>query len=166
MHGGAPKATAGIPLPKEYTIENLDLVTKGAENMKHHIGNMHKMGVPVVVAVNAFSSDTEAELELVRKIAKEAGAFDAVVCTHWANGSAGAKDLALAVEAACKSTQQVNFTYNLEESIQDKITAIATKVYGAKDVTFSDLALSKIKLYQENGYGNLPICMAKTHVCN
>ena len=166
MHGGGPKVTAGAPLHFEYLQENLDLVARGCSNMKHHIRNAIKFGVPVVVAINKFSTDTENEINLVKGEALEAGAFDAVLADHWARGGAGAADLAEAVQKACKHSKKENFKflYPLEASIQQKIEIIAKEIYGAKDVSYSDLALSKIKAYEAAGFGELPICMAKTHL--
>jgi len=102
MHGGGPKVVAGKPLAHAYTQENLDLLEKGCSNLVRHIGNARNFGIPVVVAVNRFKDDTPAEVELVRKIAKAAGAEDAVVSNHWAEGGAGAVELAHAVVAACQ----------------------------------------------------------------
>ena len=101
MHGGGPKVVAGKPLAPEYTDENLDLLDKGLPNMAAHIKNALRFGVPVVVAVNRFTADTDAEIEMVRKAAIAAGAEDAVMADHWAKGGAGAVDLAKAVIAAC-----------------------------------------------------------------
>ena len=101
MHGGGPKVVAGKPLAKEYTEENLDLLRAGLGNMQHHIKNALRYGVPVVVAVNSFASDTPAEVELVRKAAVDAGAEDAVVCTHWMEGGKGALELANLVVKDC-----------------------------------------------------------------
>lgn len=123
MHGGGSAVVAGTPLPEEYTTENLELVRKGVCNMQHHIRSAVKYGVPVVVALNKFTSDTQAEVDIVTAAAKEAGAFDAVLANHWAEGGAGAKDLALAVKAACKQADRSNFKflYPLEMPLKDKI---------------------------------------------
>lgn len=123
MHGGGPSVVAGNPLPEEYTSENLDLVRKGVCNMQHHVRNAVKYGIPVVVALNKFTSDSQAEIDIVIQAAKEAGAFDAVLANHWAEGGAGAKDLAVAVKNACKEAKRENFKflYPLEMSIKDKI---------------------------------------------
>ena len=164
MHGGGPKVVAGRPLDPAYTEENLELVKKGAENLKVHIKNTLKYGVPVVVAVNRFSTDTEAEIELVRKIALEAGAENAVMSNHWADGGAGAVELGKAVIAAAEKPSNFKFLYNLDLPIKTKIEIIAREIYGAGSVTYTELAEKQIKSYTENGFDRLPICMAKTHL--
>jgi len=164
MHGGLGRVVAGKPLPKELTEENLEYLEKGCENLKAHIRIARQYGVPVVVAINRFTPDTDAEIELVRKIAQEAGAEDAVPTEHWAKGGAGARELAEAVMAACEKPSDFKFLYPLESSIKDKIETIATKVYGADGVDYLPEAEAKIKQYTSFGYDNLPICMAKTHL--
>lgn len=164
MHGGGPKVVAGQPLAPEYTEENLELLEKGCCNMVKHIKNAVSFGVPVVVAVNRFTSDTDAEIELVRKIAKEAGAEDAIMSNHWAEGGAGAVDLAKAVMKACEKPTNFNYLYPLDMSIKEKIETIAKKLYGADGVEYSPQAEQQIKLYTEAGFDKLPICMAKTHL--
>ncbi len=164
MHGGGPKVVAGRPLDPAYTEENLELVEKGTENLKVHIKNALKYGVPVVVAINRFTTDTDAEVELVRRIAIEAGAEDAVVSSHWADGGAGAVDLGKAVIAAAEKPSNFKFLYDLDLPIKTKIEIIAKEIYGAGSVTYSELAEKQIKAYTENGFDKLPICMAKTHL--
>jgi methylenetetrahydrofolate dehydrogenase (NADP+)/methenyltetrahydrofolate cyclohydrolase/formyltetrahydrofolate synthetase len=164
MHGGGPKVVAGRPLAPEYTDENLDLLRAGLGNLLMHIKNARRFGVPVVVAINRFTSDTPAEVELVRKAALEAGAEDAVLSDHWANGGTGAVDLARAVIAACEKPTDFHFLYPLEASIKEKIETIATQIYGADGVDYSPEAEAKIELYTRLGFANLPICMAKTHL--
>jgi methylenetetrahydrofolate dehydrogenase (NADP+)/methenyltetrahydrofolate cyclohydrolase/formyltetrahydrofolate synthetase len=164
MHGGLGRVVAGKPLPKELTEENLEYLEQGCENLKAHIRIARQYGVPVVVAINRFTPDTDAEIELVRKIAQEAGAEDAVPTEHWARGGAGARELAEAVMAACEKPSDFKFLYPLESSIKDKIETIATKVYGADGVDYLPEAEAKIKQYTSFGYDNLPICMAKTHL--
>jgi formyltetrahydrofolate synthetase len=164
MHGGGPKVVAGRPLDPAYTEENLELVEKGAENLKVHIKNALKYGVPVVVAVNRFTNDTDAEIELVRKIAIEAGAEDAVMSNHWADGGAGAVDLGKAVIAAAEKPSNFKFLYDLDLSIKEKIETIAREIYGAASITYTETAEKQIKSYTENGFDKLPICMAKTHL--
>jgi len=116
------------------------------------------------VAVNAFPDDTEAELELVRKAAAEAGAEGAVVSKHWAEGGAGAADLAEAVVAAADKPSDFKFLYPLDESIEEKIRTISVEIYGADGIEFSDLAKEQVELYTKLGFDGLPICMAKTHL--
>ncbi|XP_019335517.1 C-1-tetrahydrofolate synthase, cytoplasmic isoform X3 [Alligator mississippiensis] len=164
MHGGGPTVTAGVPLPKEYTEENLQLLANGCSNLSKQIQNAHIFGIPVVVAVNVFKTDTEAELDLVTQMAKEAGAFDAVKCTHWAEGGKGALALARAVQRASQTPNHFKLLYNVELPVMDKIRIIAQQIYGADDIELSPEAEQKIILYTKQGFGNLPICMAKTHL--
>ncbi len=164
MHGGGPKVVAGKPLDPAYTEENLDLLKAGLPNLQHHIKNALGFGIPVVVAVNAFSNDTDAELELVRQAAVDAGAEGAVVSTHWMDGGAGAKALAEAVVAAAEKPSNFKFLYPLEASIKEKIETICTEIYGADGVEFLPEAEAKIELYTKLGFDKLPICMAKTHL--
>jgi len=164
MHGGGPKVVAGAPLAPEYTEENLELLEEGCSNLRVHIRNARRFGVPVVVAVNRFHDDTDAEVDLVRRIAKEAGAEDAVMSNHWADGGAGSVALGEAVIAACEQPSDFKFLYPLEQSIKEKIVTIARKMYGADGVEFSEKAEQQIASYTRNGFDNLPICMAKTHL--
>ncbi len=164
MHGGGPKVVAGKPLAPEYTDENLALLEKGLPNMVAHITNARSFGVPVVVAVNRFATDTEAEIETVRKSAVGAGAEDAVMADHWAEGGAGAVALAEAVMAACQKPTDFKFLYPLEWDIKKKIETIATRIYGADGVDYSPEAEAKVALYTRLGFDRLPICMAKTHL--
>jgi methylenetetrahydrofolate dehydrogenase (NADP+) / methenyltetrahydrofolate cyclohydrolase / formyltetrahydrofolate synthetase len=168
-HGGGPTVTPGTPLPVAYTNENLDLLKAGVCNMQHHVRSIAKFGLHAVVAVNRFSTDTDAEIEIVKAAALEAGAHAAVECNHWAIGGAGAIKLGEAVIAACasaraKSESSFKFLYPLEFSIPDKIRKIVTDIYGGSDVTFSPEAEQKIASYTKQGWGNLPVCMAKTHL--
>jgi len=121
MHGGGPKVLAGRPLAPEYTDENLELLAKGLPNLAAHVRNALLFGVPAVVAVNRFTSDTDTEIDLVRKVAVEAGAEDAVMSDHWAEGGIGAVDLAKAVMAACRKAGNFRFLYPLEWDIKKKI---------------------------------------------
>ncbi|EPQ12559.1 C-1-tetrahydrofolate synthase, cytoplasmic [Myotis brandtii] len=164
MHGGGPTVTAGLPLPKEYIEENLELVEKGFSNLKKQIENARMFGVPVVVAVNAFKTDTETELDLVSSLAREHGAFDAVKCTHWAEGGKGALALAQAVQKAAQAPSSFRLLYDLKLSVADKIRIIAQKIYGADDIELLPEAQLKAEVYTKQGFGHLPICMAKTHL--
>ncbi len=164
MHGGGPKVVAGKPLAPEYTDENLDLLAKGLANLTAHVRNALRFGVPVVVAINRFTADTDAEIDLIRKAAVAVGADDAVPCTHWAEGGAGAVALAKAVEAACARPSDFRFLYPLEWDIKKKIETIATEIYGADGVEYTPEAEAKIALYTRLGFDRLPICMAKTHL--
>ena len=164
MHGGGPRVVAGKPLDYAYTTENLDLLSKGLGNLQHHIRNAKKYGVNVVVAVNSFKDDTEAEVELIRKAAVEAGAEDAVVCRHWMEGGKGAVALGEAVIKAAEKPTNFKFLYPLEMSIKEKIETICTQIYGADGVEYSPEAERKIELYNRLGFDKLPLCMAKTHL--
>jgi methylenetetrahydrofolate dehydrogenase (NADP+)/methenyltetrahydrofolate cyclohydrolase/formyltetrahydrofolate synthetase len=165
MHGGGAKVVAGKPLDRAYTEENLELLEAGLPNMLHHIKIARKFGVPVVVAVNKFFTDTDSEVELVRKAAvSQGGAFDAVVSEHWEFGGEGAVKLAEAVIAASNEEHNFKFLYPLEASIKEKIEAIATEIYGADGVDYSPDAEARIADYERLGFGNSTICMAKTHL--
>merc|ERR1719242_1117369 len=164
MHGGGPKVVAGTPLKPEYLHENLELVEKGFCNLRKQIQNANTFGVPVVVAVNKFATDTQAELELICRLAKENGAFDAVLCNHWALGGPGAKNLALAVEKACEAPSKFKFLYDVTDPIEKKIETIAKTIYGADGIEISEQAQEAINRYKKQGFNNMPICMAKTHL--
>ena len=165
MHGGGPKVVPGKPLDKAYTEENLELLEKGLPNLLQHIENATKFGVPVVVAVNRFNSDSDAEVELIRKRAKETGAYDAVVSEVWLNGGAGGADLARAVVNAIEEEENnFEFLYDDDMSIKEKIEAVATEIYRADGVDYSDVAEAKIKQFTKMGLSHLPLCMAKTHL--
>jgi formyltetrahydrofolate synthetase len=164
MHGGGPKVVAGKPLDPAYTEENLELLEKGAGNMVAHIKNALRFGIPVVVAINRFKDDTEAEVELLKRIAREAGAFDAAVSNHWEEGGRGSVELGRAVMAAAQEPSDFDFLYPLEASIKEKIETIATHIYGADGVEYSEEAERKIERYNRLGFAGLPICMAKTHL--
>ena len=164
MHGGGPRVVAGKPLDYAYTSENLPLLEKGCANLEAHIENIKRYGVPVVVAINQFKDDTPAEIALIREKAVAAGAEDAVLSTHWANGGDGAVDLAKAVIAACEKPSDFQFLYPLEWSIKAKIEKIAMDIYGAASVSYTPEAEAKIALYTRLGFDKLPICMAKTHL--
>lgn len=164
MHGGGPPVSAGKPLAKEYTEENISLVVKGCANLCKHIENAKKFGVQVVVAINQFKSDTAAEMEAIRKASMDAGAYDAVVSNHWAEGGKGAEALGRAVIAACEAgkSEEFRYLYDLELPIRTKIEIISKEIYGADGVDFSELAAQQMAQYESSGFGNLPICIAKT----
>lgn len=164
MHGGIGKVVAGKPLDESLTRENIPAVEKGCENLAKMIENVRYFGLPAVVALNRFTTDTDGELEAVRCKAIEAGAEDAVPSTVWAEGGAGGEDLARAVVKAAEKKSDFHFLYPLDASIKEKIEVIATKIYGADGVDYLPLAEQKIKLYTKLGYDKLPICMAKTHL--
>jgi len=164
MHGGGPMVKPGAPLDEAYTKENLPLLEKGLCNLGVHIKNALRFGIPVVVAVNAFQGDTDAELEMIRSYAVGQGAEDSVVTTHWADGGKGSAKLAKAVVAACEKPSDFRFLYPLDWSIKQKIEKIAIDIYGADGVTYEPVAEKQIANYERAGFGNLPICMAKTHL--
>jgi formate--tetrahydrofolate ligase len=164
MHGGGPPVVAGKPLAPEYLEESVELVTRGCDNLVRHIENAHKFGVKVVVAVNRFQTDTAAEIDAVKEAATSAGAYDAVLANHWAEGGAGAAELAAAVERACQDCNEDNFRYLYDTNlpIKDKIEIIAKEIYRADGVDYTDLAETQIAQYEKAGFGALPICIAKT----
>jgi methylenetetrahydrofolate dehydrogenase (NADP+)/methenyltetrahydrofolate cyclohydrolase/formyltetrahydrofolate synthetase/formate--tetrahydrofolate ligase len=164
MHGGGPKVVAGSPLAPVYSEENLELLEKGCSNLVRMIANARTFGIPVVVAVNRFHTDSDAEVELVRKISRKAGAEDAVMANHWALGGAGAVELGKAVVAACEKPSRFQFLYPLERTIKEKIETIVKEMYGGAGVEYSEEAEKKIAHYTRVGFDKLPICMAKTHL--
>ena len=155
-HGGARRRDLDQP--------NVESVWAGGPNLAHHVGIVKGFGLPVVVAINRFSSDSGEELDAVRQIAVEAGAAAAVECDGFAQGGPGAEELAQAVVAATETTSEISYAYPLEASAQDKVLALAQKVYGAADVTWSAGARRQLQYFESQGWGGLPICMAKTHL--
>jgi methylenetetrahydrofolate dehydrogenase (NADP+)/methenyltetrahydrofolate cyclohydrolase/formyltetrahydrofolate synthetase len=164
MHGGGPTVSPGAPLDRAYTEENLKLLEAGLPNLGVHIKNALRFGIPVVVAVNSFTTDTPAEMEMVREYAISQGAEDSVVSKHWAEGGMGAAKLAEAVVAACEKPSKFEFLYPLDWSIVQKIEHIAKVIYGADGLSYEPLAEEQIANYERAGFGDLPICMAKTHL--
>lgn len=164
MHGGGPRVVPGRALDPSYAEENLDLLDAGIANLEAHIRNARLFGVPVVVAINAFSGDTNAEIELITRRALEAGAVSAERTTHWADGGAGAVALAEAVVAAAEEPTDFDFLYPLDLPIRDKIETIAKQIYGAAEVKYDGLAERQIASFESHGWGDLPICVAKTHL--
>jgi methylenetetrahydrofolate dehydrogenase (NADP+)/methenyltetrahydrofolate cyclohydrolase/formyltetrahydrofolate synthetase/formate--tetrahydrofolate ligase len=162
MHGGGPRVIPGKAMPPEYVQENLGLLEKGLCNLRRNIEIARDFGAPVVVAINQFKYDTPAEIERVKKAALEAGAQGAEVTSHWAHGGQGALDLAHAVMAACDDNPKIQFTYDNQMSIKQKIEAVAKKIYLADRVVYELHAEQQIAQYEEAGMGHLPICMAKT----
>lgn len=164
MHGGGPKVVAGRDLDKAYIEENLSLLEKGYANLGKHIEIAQQYGIPVVVAINQFPYDTQAEVELLQRMVAEAGGYAAVPSNHWAKGGEGAIALAEAVVSACEEPSDFRFLYPLDISIKEKIETIARKVYGADGVDYTPEASAQIASYEKAGFGGLPICMAKTHL--
>lgn len=163
-HSGKYKIVAGKPLPPEMLENNVADVEAGAANLRKQIENVKLHGVTPVVAINAFESDHPEEVEAVKRIAIESGALGAAVSTHWADGGKGAVELAEMVIAAADEPSDFKFLYDLDQPIKSKIETIAKKIYGAEDVFFEPFADQQIASYEANGFGNLPICMAKTHL--
>ncbi|KAJ4503087.1 tetrahydrofolate synthase [Exophiala dermatitidis] len=162
VHGGGPEISAGAPLPEAYRTENTEMLRAGCVNLKKHIANAKSYGIPVVVAINKFDTDTEAELKVIEEEALAAGAEAAVPANHWAEGGAGAVDLAKAVIEASSKPKDFKLLYDLEGSVQERIEKIGKDMYGAAKVEFSELAQKKVDMYTKQGFGNLPICIAKT----
>ncbi|MBQ5877062.1 MAG: formate--tetrahydrofolate ligase, partial [Treponema sp.] len=154
MHGGVPKT--------ELSTENLAALEKGFENLAVHIENIAKFGLPAVVAINKFVTDTDAEIELLQNLCSKFGAR-AVLSEGWEKGGKGASELAKVVVEVCE-TEKSNFhhLYEADLPLADKIRKIATEIYRAKDVEFLGTSLKKLKEYEELGYKNLPVCIAKT----
>jgi len=163
MHGGVGRIVAGKPLDPALSRENVPAVTAGAANLAKQIENVRVFRVPAVVAINAFPTDTPAEVEAVREVALAAGARAAVVARHFTDGGAGAEDLAQAVwSAAEEGAPDFRFLYPDEAPLASKIEAIATRIYGAEGVDLAPAAAKALALYEDLGYGSLPVCMAKT----
>ncbi|KAL0259498.1 tetrahydrofolate synthase [Diplodia seriata] len=162
VHGGGPEITPGAQLPEVYRTENVEVLRKGCVNLKKHIQNAKQFGVPVVVAINQFETDTDAEIAVIREEALAAGAEDAIQSNHWAEGGKGAIELAKGVIAASEKPKDFKLLYDLEGSVQERIERIGKIMYGAEKVEFSELAQKKVDTYVKQGLGNLPICVAKT----
>jgi len=153
-HGGADLKTI--------TDENLDALEKGIVNLERHIKNITTVyNLPLVVSINHFTSDTKAEVDLLRKKVEALG-VKIVLATHWADGGKGAADLAHAVVELCEKPSKMTYVYEDSATLWDKVTAVATKIYGAADVTADAKVRNKIKELQDGGYGHFPICVAKT----
>ncbi len=153
-NGGVPKADVGK--------ENLEALEKGLPNLLKHVENVTQvLGLPAVVAINRFEADTDAELELVTRKCKELG-VNVKMSEVWGKGGAGGIEVAEEVIRLCEEPNNFQFTYDVNDSIKDKITAIATKIYGADGVDFAPKAEKEIEELEKFGYGKLPICMAKT----
>ena len=163
MHGGVGKIVAGKPLDPALLEENVDAVRAGAANLAAHIEIVRRFGVPAVVAINAFPTDTPAEVEAIREVALAAGAVDAVVATHFVDGGKGAMALAEAVWAATeRGDAAFELLYPDDMPLALKIETIATEIYGAAGVEFLPAARKSLKQFEDLGYGGLPVCMAKT----
>ena len=162
-HSGRYKVVAGKPLPQAMLEENPNDVVAGLPNLLKQIENVKVHGVSPVVAINAFPGDFASEHAVIREAAEAVGARVAV-CTHFADGGAGAVELARAVIEACDDPTDFRFLYKDSESLKDKIFAVATNIYGASAVEYSDRAEQQLAMYEANGFGSLPVCIAKTHL--
>jgi len=162
-HSGRYQVRAGRPLPEEMLAENPDDIFSGGANLTKQIDNIRVHGVTPVVAINAFPSDHTSEHDAIRSIAEEAGA-KAAVATHFSDGGRGAAELAEAVLEAASAPSDFHFLYPDEASLRDKIHTIATKVYGAAAVEYDLVAGRQLDSYEQNGFGHLPVCIAKTHL--
>jgi formate--tetrahydrofolate ligase len=157
MHGGVGREDLGK--------ENLAAVRKGLANLGRHITNVGKFGVPAVVAINEFASDTAAEHALVRDFCRDEFGIEAIVCSHWAHGSAGTEALAEHVVAmldAPRAGAGFRCLYPDEMPLWDKMRTIATEIYGAKDIIADKRVRDQFKDFQDGGFGHFPICVAKT----
>ena len=162
-HSGNHRIVAGRPLPEALLMENPDEVHAGGDNLRKQLENMRIHGVTPVIAINTFPGDHEKDLEAVTEIAAEYGARSAL-CTHFADGGRGATDLAEAVVEAAAEESQFSPLYPDEMNLRDKIRTVAQKVYGAEDVSFTARANKQLDGYERNGFGALPVCIAKTHL--
>ncbi len=164
MHGGGPKVVAGLPLPDEYTRENVSLVEKGLPNMLHLIGVIRKSGINPVVCINSFHTDTKEEVAVVKKAAEDAGARCAV-SSHWANGGDGALELADAVIDACEEQNDFQFLYPMEMKLRERVENIAKVVYGAAGVSWTPDAEAKAKQFEsDTKFDEYATMMVKTHL--
>jgi formate--tetrahydrofolate ligase len=162
-HSGKFKIVAGKPLPEELLAENPDDVHAGAANLRKQIENIRMHGVSPVVAINAFPGDYTSEHAVIREIAEEMGARVAV-STHFSDGGAGATELAEAVAEAAAEPSEFQLLYPSAAPLREKIETIATRVYGADGVSYTPTARKQLDNYERNGFGELPVCMAKTHL--
>ena len=155
MHGGVEK--------EDLKKENINAVKKGLVNLERHINNIKKFGIEPVVAINHFVLDTKAEIKIISDFCKRLG-IEVSECTHWANGGKGTKDLAKKVVKTCKKSKKNNFKflYNEKLPLWNKIETIAKEIYKANKITADEKVKDELKKFEDNGYGNLPVCIAKT----
>jgi formate--tetrahydrofolate ligase len=153
MHGGVSKS--------DLSKENVDAVKSGMSNLKKHVSNIKKFGLPVVIAINHFVADTQNEMQALQEECQKLG-VDAIPCYHWAKGGEGAAELAKKVVELAESSQEFNFLYKDNVSLFDKIKTIAVEIYGASEVTADTKIRDQLKQFEKNDYGNFPICIAKT----
>lgn len=158
-HGGSTR--------RELNQPNIDAVVSGGANLAHHVGIVRSFGLPVVVAINNFDGDGADELKAAKETALEAGAIDAVECSGFANGGEGGVALAEAVVRAAAATgndSPIQYAYPLDATVREKVLALAQGIYGADDVSWTADARRKLRYFESQGWGSLPICMAKTHL--
>ena len=155
-HGGARRRELAQPNPQQ--------VIAGGDNLIHHISIVKSFNLPAIVAINRFGTDSAEELAAVKRIALDAGADAAVECDGYANGGAGGEELAAVVADAAQSDPTITYAYPADASAQDKALALARTIYGAADVSWSPAARRQLRYFEEQGWGELPICMAKTHL--
>ena len=164
MHGGGPEVKPGKPLPEEYTTENLELLEKGCENLFHHVKNVQKSGIKPVVCINKFYTDTDAEVELIRRLCAEHNVRCAL-SEHWQYGGDGAVELAQAVIDACEEPSELHYLYDLDMPLRQRVEKIATEVYGADGVDWEPLALEKAERFENDPkYADYATMMVKTHL--
>ena len=163
IHSGRHTVAAGKPLPPELLEENPEDVYAGADNLRKQIDNVRLHGISPVVAINAFPTDHDSEHAAIREVAEEMGAHVAV-CNHFSEGGKGAVELAEAVAAAAEEPTDFRFLYSDEASLREKIETIATKVYGARAVEYDLTPSRQLDSYEKNGFGKMPVCIAKTHL--
>jgi formate--tetrahydrofolate ligase len=164
MHSGRYKVVAGKPLDPRLEQEDTEALEAGMSNLVTQIQNVQRFGVPCVVCINRFPTDSAREVAMIQEAGLAAGAVAAVPSTHFAEGGAGAVALCEAIAAAAETPNQFHYLYDLHWPLKQKIETIATQVYGAASVYYEPKADQKLRLYQEKGYGDLTVCMAKTHL--
>ena len=162
-HSGKYRIVAGKALPEDLLAENPDDVMAGAENLRKQVENVKAHGVTPVIAINAFPTDHPSEHEAIRRFGESLGARVAV-CTHFADGGAGAVELAEAVIEACEEPSDFGFLYEDSDPLKTKIEKVATTIYGAARVDYTAAASRQLQNYEDNGFGGLPVCIAKTHL--
>ena len=164
MHGGGPAVVAGRPLPVEYTEKNLDLLEKGCENLFHHVANVKKSGIQPVVCINKFYTDTDDEINLIKKLCKERN-IRCALSEHWQYGGEGAKELAELVIEACEEPVDLKYLYPLDMPLRQRVELIAKEVYGADGVDWAPLAIEKAERFESDPYyADFSTMMVKTHL--
>ena len=152
----------GKPLPESLFQEDLDALQAGRANLEGHLDILRKYGIPIVVAINRFPTDTDREIQLVREIALAAGATHVAVSDAFARGGIGSEDLARQVISACQYPSQFRFLYDLKQPLIEKLEILAREIYGADGIEVEPLAKKQLEAFQNAGFGELPVCVAKT----